>query len=142
VRIQYAHLCDFANVTAEGKSNLLGIFSAIFPPAVPYRIPAMYLAFALECHYTDIGRPIQIRIECVDADGHHVFRASTNLQVGKRDGTSARLDDSPVIPQLLRLTGVEFKTYGAHDVNFFVRDSLDHTLRFMVAKRPEPAAAP
>lgn len=136
MKVQYAHLCDFASMT-DGKMNILGIFSVIFPPAVPFRLPVMYLAFALECHYTDIGRPTELRIECVDEDGHKVFGAGTNLQIGKKDGSNVRHDDTPVIPQILQFMGIEFKRFGAHDVNFFVRDSLVHTVRFVASKRAD-----
>ena len=84
---------DAANVTAEGKLNILGEFNVIFFPNVPGTWPLMSLVLRLEC--TTAEGPIhRLALRFVDEDGQIVspnFESEINFGQPFRPGMPHRL---------------------------------------------------
>lgn len=41
--VNLALLADYANVSQDGKLNIMGIFQEVNPPVLPFALPQMYL---------------------------------------------------------------------------------------------------
>jgi hypothetical protein len=79
VKIPMAFLADDANVSMEGKLNVLGIFDRITSPVFPTMHPRMVFCFRVESEYADSGRAFPVFVRLVDDDGEVLFEANGEL---------------------------------------------------------------
>ncbi len=56
MEVPLAVLADSANVSREGKLNIMDIFSQLSGQSLPVRCPHIALVFALEAHAAERGR--------------------------------------------------------------------------------------
>lgn len=112
MRVRFAVLADFANQTADGKLNIMGIFNVIRAASVPAVHGQMTLVVEFETEPPDRGAAKEIGIRLLDADGKELLQLSTTVQVST---------DAPLvgkIPQIVGLAGVRFERFG--DYSFYV----------------------
>lgn len=83
VEIALAAVADAANVSAEGKLNILGTFDTIPTRAVPVNAPGMVLAITFRLEYEDGGRSHPVAFELVDEDGVRLVSGNTAVCVGR-----------------------------------------------------------
>jgi len=67
------HLADAANISVEGKLNLLGIFQKIGSTEFPCQLSCALVAL-FEADAFDVGTHVPVRIEFIDQDGQEQFR--------------------------------------------------------------------
>ena len=79
MQIKLALLADYANVTAEGKLNILGIFDRIAVQEIPAVHPQMHLILRLEAHPAERDRVHNIEIRLYDPDGQTVFEVKGDI---------------------------------------------------------------
>ena len=88
--VTLAALADSANISQEGKLNILGEFNQIFASSLPVQHSAMSLVLRLEAGPVEYGQEKRIEIRLVDADGSSVLDVGTakvsvpNAGPGKR----------------------------------------------------------
>jgi hypothetical protein len=102
-------IADEANISQEGKLNVLGIFDRIAAQVFPMFHPKMVFVFRLEAEYQDAGRTTPVRVRLMDEDGQILFEAGGELtvpQVQPGDFASAH--------QLFALVGVRFERPGSY----------------------------
>jgi hypothetical protein len=132
MRVKLALLADSANVSREGKLNLLGIFDAIFARELPTTHPHMHLVLRFEATPPDSGREIAIEVLLVDPTGDPVLRVPGTMQVPPvPTGMTVGVD------HVLALANVGFHWAGDHA--FHVR--LDGRLGATVPLRVDTLAA-
>jgi hypothetical protein len=68
MNVNLAVLCDAANVSREGKLNILGEFDSIHVATFPLVYPTMVLVVRLEAHPTEAGEHA-LKLHLVDEDG-------------------------------------------------------------------------
>jgi hypothetical protein len=68
MNVNLAVLCDAANVSREGKLNILGEFDSIHVATFPLVYPTMVLVVRLEAHPTEAGEH-SLKLHLVDEDG-------------------------------------------------------------------------
>lgn len=71
--VTFAVLADYANVSREGKLNVMGIFDRVFARQLPSRFPPMQLVIRLEARPEELGREHAIRIQLSDPAGAALF---------------------------------------------------------------------
>ncbi len=71
MNVNLAVLCDAANVSREGKLNVLGEFDSIHASTFPLTYPTMVLVVRLEAHPTEAGDHT-LRLHLNDEDGQDV----------------------------------------------------------------------
>src|SRR5690606_24586074 len=76
VRVSMALIADEANVSQEGKLNVLGAFDRIVAPDFPMVHPKMVFIFRIEAGYGDGGVSVPVRIRLMDEDGGTLFETS------------------------------------------------------------------
>ena len=127
MRIPMAVLADEANISQEGKLNLMGIFDRIAAADFPVTHPRMVFAFRVEAEYEDSGRAVPVRVELIDEDGQPLFEASGEIvapRVGPGELSTAN--------QVFALVGVQFPRAGRY--KFVIRLGGDdpHETPFLV----------
>jgi hypothetical protein len=78
MNVTLAVLCDYANVTQDGKLNILGTFGEINPPFLPFAMPQMFVVSSLTASAAE-PRQKHIRIVLLAADGKQVFVAEQDV---------------------------------------------------------------
>ncbi len=73
---QVAVLADGANLTGDGKLNILGVFDRINTPTVPFVHALMYFVVKLQLSNAD-GSEVGLRFRIVDAEGNLISREVT-----------------------------------------------------------------
>ncbi len=109
MQIRIAALADYTNVTANGKLNILGIFSQIHTSAVPVAHPQMQLVLQFAFEPAETGEK-NIRIVLQDADGKVVLSLEGGVNIPRPPGP-----DPIIVNQVMLLQNVVFPHFGSYD---------------------------
>ena len=107
MKIPVALLADEANISQEGKLNILGAFDRIAAARYPTLHPRMVFVFRVHAEYADAGERFPTRVRLMDEDGGTLFEATGEL-------TAPRLSPGEFITanQVFSLVGVRFPRPG------------------------------
>lgn len=128
MKITLAVLADYANVTREGKLNVMGMFNRLTCRSVPVRHHQMTLVIRMEAHAAEIGRTHRLEVQCMDEDGGKVLTVEGEFTVNQR----RRDEPTTTFDHLLTLNGVTFQKFGAHTFSIFVNEDLKSTVPLIV----------
>ena len=135
MRIPVALLADEANISQEGKLNVLGAFDRITAPHFPVVHPRMVFVFRVEAGFADAGRTARTRVRLMDEDGATLFDAEGDL-------TAPPLEPGDFVTanQIFTLVGVQFQRPGTYRFVLTVGDAAPHEtpLRLTQAARVPP----
>jgi len=134
MEVKFAHLCDYASVSREGKLSVMGIFSNIGVQTLPALHPIAYLAFEMELRSAEMDRESEIEIDVVDADGNNIWKMEGKFKGDRRGKPGERATVGQIIP----LQGLTFQRYGAHEINIFLNGQPKATVSFNVTVAGPP----
>jgi hypothetical protein len=77
--VNLAVLADYANVTGDGKLNILGIFDRINLVQIPAVHPQMHLVLRLEAHPAELDRSHNVEIRLHDPEGTTIFEVKGEI---------------------------------------------------------------
>ena len=134
MEVSLALLADYANVTKEGKLNLLGLFSMINAPSLPWTHPQMQLVLSLEATPAEWDSSKKVEIKLLDADGNTKFTISSELKVPR--GQSGR---NVVINSIIAINNLRFDTEGDYAFHVLIGedDKARIPLRVNFVPRPD-----
>lgn len=131
MRVKLALLADSANVSREGKLNLLGIFDAIFARELPTTHPHMHLVLRFEATPPDANREVAVEVLLVDPAGDAIVRLPGTMQVPPvPTGMTAGVD------HVLALANVAFEQQGDHAFHVRIDGRLAATVPLRVDTLP------
>ena len=81
MEIILAVLADSANVSREGKLNILGNFADITASEFPARHPEMQLVLRMEASPAEIGMHKKLEMQLLDEDGGKISGFSADFEV-------------------------------------------------------------
>ena len=81
MNVIFAVLSDAANVSQEGKLNILGNFANIYASEFPTRHPQMYLVLRMEATPAEVGMEKTVDVTMLDADGEKIAALSADFKV-------------------------------------------------------------
>lgn len=81
MNVVFAVLADAANVSQEGKLNILGNFANIKAREFPIRHPQMQLVIRMEASPLEAGKEKNIEVTMLAADGQKISSFSANFTV-------------------------------------------------------------
>jgi hypothetical protein len=146
MEVTLALLADAANVSTDGKLNIIGVFNALGGTSFPVVQPQMALVLRFEATRAEEGRTRPIEIQLADGDGRKLFKIDAQLVVPQgAPGTPIRLN------HILMLHGIQFPKPGDYVFNILVGDDQKAAvdLRLVEVKphaqhppQPQPPPAP
>ncbi len=130
--VDLAVVADAANVSQEGKLNILGVFDTIWAREFPFRHPAMVFVLRVRADFTDQGS-YDLQVRLIDADGGQLFKAGGPLTVPH--GVPGR----PVKPHVIMgLAGVTFHKPGDYSFEVVLADQHLKSVPLFVMEAPQP----
>lgn len=118
VDVTVAVLADYANVSQDGKLNIMGIFQEINPPVLPFVLPQMYLVLSLTAGPAEVGLARNVRIPLLDSDGQEIV----SLQAQMRVPSSRRPGSRVSINEAIGLAGLTFPHAGDYAFHILIGD--------------------
>jgi hypothetical protein len=127
---------DYANITREGKLNMMGIFDDIYAESFPARYPSMHLVVKLGAELGEYGQIRDFTIKLLDADAKQIFDLSGQFQVPA--GGRGR---KPEVNLILELKDIIFPVEGMYQFVVLVDKDYKGELSLNVnkIKAPKPA---
>ena len=122
-----AILADEANVSQEGKLNVLGIFDRIAAAEFPVMHPRMVFAFRVEAEAGDGGRGFPVNVELLDPDGAVLFQAA-----GEMIAPRVSAGEFTTSNQVFTLVGLQFPRAGLYRFVITIADTEPHETPFLV----------
>jgi len=117
MEVKLALLADAANVTQDGKLNILGIFNALGAASFPATHPLMHLVMRFEATRAEEGKTKHFEIQLADGDGNKLFTVGTTLVVPQGvPGSPIRMN------HILALNGIRFSKPGDYVFNVLIGD--------------------
>ncbi|HEX5724425.1 MAG TPA: hypothetical protein VFX98_03115 [Longimicrobiaceae bacterium] len=109
MRVILAFLADEANVSQDGKLNVLGIFDRIPAASFPALHPKMVFVFRVQAEPGDSLRAYPVRVRLLDDAGQVMFEANGELNAGPVDP-----DEFLTSNHVFSLVGVTFPRAGVY----------------------------
>lgn len=119
VKVTLAVLADGANISREGKLNILGIFDVIHSQKFPMTHPQMLLVMRFEADFTDSDSRKKVEIHLMDADGKKLFVLPGEIHLG-----SGRPGDVIGTNQILTINLARFDAPGIYEFKILVEGEL------------------
>jgi hypothetical protein len=118
LQVKLAVLADYANVTADGKLNILGTFDRINLVQMPAMHPQMYLVLRIEAQAVERDRSHKIEIRLHDPEGQTIFDVNGDL-VPHGEGPHPTSTN-----QILTLNNLQLEKVGAYNFVIFINNDL------------------
>lgn len=129
VRVALGLLADYANVSREGKLNIMGIFDRINAPSVPAVHSQMQLIMILEADRGDADREHKVEIEMVDADGAKLFSIGGDLKFGgPPPGERIRIN------HVIQLNNLQFNHFGDYEFRIVINNEVRYSVPLSVVE--------
>jgi hypothetical protein len=136
LEIEIAVLADAANVSREGKLNILGIFEDIMGAPLPLTHAFMVLVLLIRANPLEKGQNHQIAVRLMDQDGKTI-QQFPELRIGlAAEASGSRVS----IPVPMGLGNLHFTHYGAY--RFEVRINGQHARDVELNVKPLPPNRP
>jgi len=110
---------DYANITGDGKLNVMGIFNDIYSFSFPARHSSMHLVAKLGAELGEYGQTRNFTVRLLEEDGNQIMDISGQFQVPK--GERGR---KPEVNIVLELKDVVFPKPGLYQ--FVILVDKDH----------------
>ena len=137
MQVNLLALCDAANVSREGKLNMLGEFDSIHASSFPLTYPTMVLVVRLEAHPTEAGDH-QMKLQLQDEDGHDVVPSlQGEFPTGDPPFAGVPVRTAPLI---LQMHGVRFERPGHYSFELLVDNHHLRSLPLHVIAGLDPSA--
>ena len=132
MKITLAVLADYANITREGKLNIMGIFDVVHSKSFPMAHPQMQLVMRFEFGGAEAGETKKIGIQLMDADGKKLFVLGGDITLGPgRSGEVTRTN------HILTMNMMKFEKPGDYIFNIHAGDELQAQVPLKVIHFPE-----
>ena len=124
-------LADAANISREGKLNILGAFDRIYGSKFPLHWPRMVLVTRFEASAAEFGSEKSLEIITMDADGKKLGKASGKMKIGEgRTGRQIKINH--VLPM-----GMTFPAPGEYSIEILVNGESKATVPLEVVQREQ-----
>lgn len=101
--VTLAVLADYANVSQDGKLNIMGIFQEINAPTLPFPMPQMYLVMSFAAGAAEFETTRHLRIALLHGDGQELLALEAEMRVPrpKRPGSKAYINEAIGLSQIV-----------------------------------------
>ena len=123
-------LADYANISQEGKLNVMGIFDRISVQSLPAQHPEMRLVMRLSASPAEKGQQKSVEVKLIDADGNANLTAAASLVVPS-EAPQLTIE----IVNILTLVGVRFAKAGSYAFHVLINGDDKGRVPFTVVQR-------
>jgi hypothetical protein len=116
--VTVAVLADYANVSQDGKLNIMGIFQEVNPPFLPFPLPQMYLVLSFSAGPAEFDTNRNIRVALSHSDGQEILTLEAQMRVPRPNRPGSRV----YINEAIGLAGVMFERPGDYGFSILVGD--------------------
>jgi hypothetical protein len=134
MKLDFFQVADAANVTGNGKLNVLGVFNSLNPQAYPYRHPSMTVIIKFRLELGEYGQERGFALQLRDEDGALILEIPGKLPVTELDSNGRRRD----IHLIVQLNNVTFKSPGSYQLLVKVDKDQKGDLTIYAEKPPQP----
>jgi hypothetical protein len=134
-------LADYANVTAEGKLNIMGVFQFVNVQTFPAVHGQMFLVLTLEAPLAEAGMKKQLTLKLMTEDGPELFTINQEMQLPKANA-DPRLRGAPItVNHIIGFQGLRFDKPGTYQFAVLVGGETKKTvpLRIIAMQPPQKA---
>jgi hypothetical protein len=136
MNIPMAFLADEANISQEGKLNVMGIFDRIVAEVFPVSHPRMVFAFRVTAEFADGGRGFPVVVRLLDDVDTVMFEAAGEI-------------NPPIVPpgefstanQVFTLVGMQFARPGVYRFEVSIGALEPHVTPFVVSAHVQQPSA-
>src|SRR5919199_2106203 len=109
---------SYANVSQDGKLNIMGIFQEVNPPTLPFALPQMYLVLSFSAGPAEFDTVRNICIPLLQSDGQEMLSLQAQMRVPRpnRPGSPAYINAA------IGLAGVRFERPGDYAFSILIGD--------------------
>jgi len=136
MKARVAVLADCANVTVDGKLNIMGIFNVINARQVPVTHSQMQLVLSLVPDPWELNSTVPLEIQLVDSDGRVIFGLKGQVAVGAAKG-----GEQATANYLLGLNNTVFERFGSFEFKILANDEPFATIPLIIQAAPVPPSA-
>lgn len=136
MQLAFALLADAANVSVEGKLNVLGVFDALQVGQLPTVHPRATLVLRLRGTLDEVGRH-QLRLDWLGPDGQELWSTAGDLDIGTPAPGAVDMD----FPLLMALD-LPIAAAGLHRLRVLIDDRLEGEVPLHVRAGAPPLAPP
>jgi hypothetical protein len=110
MRLRLAVAADYANLSSDGKINIMGVFHEIGPSGFPVGLSQGFLVLEWEAGPAEIGTQRTVRIAFVDPDGDEKVALVVPLAI-----PGAQRPGGPILfNQIINVAGTPIERSGEH----------------------------
>ncbi len=128
---------DYANITGDGKLNVMGIFSAINAADFPARHSSMHVIVKLAAELGEYGQTRQLTLKLLDADAKEIMSISGMIAV-----PMPQIGARPEVNAILELKDLVFPHPGPYQFVVLVDKDYKGDTTIFVNRRDTPALIP
>lgn len=121
LKVALALIADEANLSQEGKLNVMGAFDRIAASNFPTVHPKMVFVFRIDAGFGDGGGPVDVRVRLMDEDGGTLFDAGGELQAPE-----VQPGEMASAYQMFNLVGIRFPKPGTYKFVVNLGEDLPH----------------
>lgn len=132
MRLRYALVADYANVTGDGKPNVVGITDRLYAYQFPAVHRELFVVNGIETDNEDEGSSQEIVVNVIDPDGHTLAEIRGQLDINGPKQT---------FHQLHCIRDLTFAAPGSYQVNIFYSGQQVAEYGIELVQLPPPDAA-
>ena len=128
MQVSLAVLADCANITQDGKINVMGIFGEINPPGLPAVLPTMFLIIGFVASPAEVGTEKSLQIVLLDEDGTRRLQLQNNAVVPQ----PSRAGGNATLVSIIGLNNTVFERAGDYQFSILVNGEEKTTIPLRV----------
>jgi len=132
VKVRFAVLADYVNISQEGKINILGVFDFILAAQLPIIHHEMQLIMRFEADISERGQQKELEVLLSDQQGQEVLKLQGRMTIG-----DAKPGDLLLFTHVLTLRNIEFKKEGDYQFSIYVDGQLGSHAQLKVVANPD-----
>jgi len=128
-------VADYANITREGKPNLMGVFSNIRAAEFPARHPEMHVVVSLAASPSEYGSTRTLRLKLINEDGSLTL-IEGHEEIVVPEGKGGRRVE---ISRIFKLRDIVFPCPGDYQISVLIDNDEKGSLPLVVTMaEPSP----
>lgn len=136
MQLKLGFLADFANKSAEGKLNILGVFDRIWAPRYPATHQEMKLVLGFEIHPAEVGQTKKIQIQLCNQEGVQLFELSGDMGLRKEPPPGTPAGQMINLDQILGINRLSIPSVGRYEFVILVNGEIRSPSEFRPSEAP------